>query len=540
MYIPQLNERTRGWLRFLWRKATTDDDWGRGGEPHPWWDRYSLPPMLNFPRFDLSESSYALAMMADITPAWRESYTHIMNELIQRHTTFWAAVDWLTCIGHDPNRDKYPKQWKGRLVPKHLWGAYDAPGWTANGVEPWGLEPDPVGSRGNLFFRGFLNLMLALHRYISGEDRWAQPFQVTGLKDQTFAWTHPHMAEFIAGQWEERPEGPHCENTKIWPYCLSAAGLGLQLTDRVLGSSHHRVYHRWVEDVLTKKFMAFDRRGRVVWIGLYYDPLIDHLQAPSAVGGLAPGFYILPQDRPLAEKLYHRTVSLLGWNKKYLPVLPVPLQRAMTLGLVLAQELGDETTARRLRKRVERKFQPRFFGEDNSEFGWWFGLGEAYPRGQESALLMLADIGGEGSWWRIFNEPNLHKFNEPVVTGVDYPKIGLCSAWNDAESASLMLTTYGTESASAGRPTRFRVENLPSSAEVSVLHLGVPYDGWDVVGETAIEIQTTIGEHQFQIYTGYRGQPPTRPDNRYILALLAQAVSCDVRRTLRGDFQRAL
>ena len=65
----ELNQRARGWLRHTWRKATTVDDWGRDGKPHAWWDQYSTPPMLNFPRFDLSESSYPLALMAEATPA---------------------------------------------------------------------------------------------------------------------------------------------------------------------------------------------------------------------------------------------------------------------------------------------------------------------------------------------------------------------------------------------------------------------------------------------------------------------------------------
>ncbi len=89
----RLTEQTRGWLRHLWRKATTQDDWSRDGEPHPWWDRYSLEPMLSFPRFDLSESSYALLLMARKTPAWREVYTRILDEMVRRHTTHWAAVD---------------------------------------------------------------------------------------------------------------------------------------------------------------------------------------------------------------------------------------------------------------------------------------------------------------------------------------------------------------------------------------------------------------------------------------------------------------
>lgn len=55
---PSLNRRTLGWLRFLWDKATTADDWSSSGVPHPWWDRYTAPVVLSYGRFDLSYSAY--------------------------------------------------------------------------------------------------------------------------------------------------------------------------------------------------------------------------------------------------------------------------------------------------------------------------------------------------------------------------------------------------------------------------------------------------------------------------------------------------
>ena len=81
---PTLNRRTRGWLRFLWDKATTADDWNGDGVPHQWWDRYSNPVVTSYPRFDLHNSSYALLLMADQTPAWREAYTRIADGLASR------------------------------------------------------------------------------------------------------------------------------------------------------------------------------------------------------------------------------------------------------------------------------------------------------------------------------------------------------------------------------------------------------------------------------------------------------------------------
>ena len=57
--------------------------------------------MNSWHRFDLHESSYAVALMADRTPAWREVYGDIMDGLASRYTTHWAAADWLNQFGDD-------------------------------------------------------------------------------------------------------------------------------------------------------------------------------------------------------------------------------------------------------------------------------------------------------------------------------------------------------------------------------------------------------------------------------------------------------
>jgi len=215
---PALSERSVGWLRYLWRKATAPDSWDRDGRPHPHWDNRSDPPMLSWHRFDLVDSSYAIALMSDTTPAWREIYARILDELVWRHTGYWAARDWLEQIGPDPDRERYPEKWYRTLIPPHLRGRYDAPGWTANGVAPYGIQMDPIGATGNLFFKGFFLLLLGLSRYVSGDDKWNRPFEIVRDGSNTFTWTHSGIAEFLAAQWNERPAGCHCENTKIWPY----------------------------------------------------------------------------------------------------------------------------------------------------------------------------------------------------------------------------------------------------------------------------------------------------------------------------------
>ena len=95
----ELSARSLGWLRYLDRKAHTPDNWNRDGRPHAHWDNRSDPPMASWHRFDLVESSYAIGLMAHTTPAWRERYIAILDQLIERHTSWWSAADWLTQFG---------------------------------------------------------------------------------------------------------------------------------------------------------------------------------------------------------------------------------------------------------------------------------------------------------------------------------------------------------------------------------------------------------------------------------------------------------
>tara|TARA_Y100000782_G_C10105601_1_gene232288 strand:- start:212 stop:733 length:522 start_codon:yes stop_codon:yes gene_type:complete len=173
--------------------------------------------MLSWHRFDLIDSSYAVALMADRTPAWREVYSEILDQLVTRHTSWWAASDWLTQFGSDPDRANYPEAWRS-IIPANAWGEYDVPGWTANGIEPYGVQMDPIAADGMLFFKGFFGLLLGLHRYVSNDEQWNQPFEMIRDEEHTFTWTYSEISTHLANQWRNRPIGVHCENTKIWPY----------------------------------------------------------------------------------------------------------------------------------------------------------------------------------------------------------------------------------------------------------------------------------------------------------------------------------
>ena len=503
-YHPELNVRAQGWLNFLYQKATTPDDWSEDGSPNEWWDQISTAPMCAFPRFDLQESTYAIGLMADRTPAWREIYSEILDEIAERSITYWAAVDWLTQFGHDPDRKNYPEVWRGTLIPEEFWGEYDAPGWTANGVAPWGFHADPIGADGNLFFKGWLNLTQSMHTYVSGYDKWSSPFSVAGAYNSRFEWTQHQLADHLHQQWAKTPMGPHCENTKAWPFCLSAAGLGLMMYDKIFDNNFHSSYSNWLS--FTKdKYYGFNKNGSLEWVTMYFDEINDHHHKTVPTHGLAVSFYAKPQDPQFAELLYRGAINFLGWDNPSIPITNefMPDPRMFALGLTMSKEFDDQITHERLRKYAEENFEPQFFGVNDSQFGFWFNLGEKWPRGQLSALAMCAEVCEPEAWESLFNKPNLTKFYSPSIEGVDFPSVSVEKAFHDDQKGKLHFRISDGDKTKTNKKTNIEVFNLPDANEITVLCDGMKFNEYKILDNSRISINTQVRKHSFEIDTGY-------------------------------------
>ncbi len=501
---PELNNRAQGWLNFLYQKATTPDDWSEDGTPNEWWDQISTAPMCAFPRFDLQESTYAIGLMADRTPAWREIYSEILDEIAERSITYWAAVDWLTQFGHDPDRKNYPEIWRGTLIPEEFWGEYDAPGWTANGVAPWGFHADPIGADGNLFFKGWLNLTQSMHTYVSGYDKWSSPFSVAGAYNSRFEWTQHQLADHLHQQWAKTPMGPHCENTKAWPFCLSAAGLGLMMYDKIFDNNFHSSYSNWLS--FTKdKYYGFNKNGSLEWVTMYFDEINDHHHRTVPTHGLAVSFYAKPQDPQFAELLYRGAINFLGWDNPSIPITNefMPDPRMFALGLTMSKEFDDQITHERLRKYAEENFEPQFFGTNDSQFGFWFNLGEKWPRGQLSALAMCAEVCEPEAWESLFNKPNLTKFYSPSIESVDFPSVSIEKAFHDDRKGKLHFSISDGDKTKTNKKTNIEVFNLPDANQITVLCDGMEFKEYKILDNSRISINTQVRKHSFEIDTGY-------------------------------------
>jgi hypothetical protein len=139
------------------------------------------------------------------------------------------------------------------------------------------------------------------------------------------------------------------------------------------------------------------------------------------------------------------------------------------------------------------------------KFGWWFNNEDPWPRGQPSAQQMISEI-SEGNWVDAFKVQHLDKYTAPTLEGVDYPSLGVDTAWNDKDSGVLHVGTYVVDRNRAGESTSWQISNLPNAGEAVVICDGTTVSDVQVLNTNTIRVPTDIGQHQFQIYTGYFGQ----------------------------------
>lgn len=179
---------------------------------------------------------------------------------------------------------------------------------------------------------------------------------------------------------------------------------------------------------------------------MYYDPLIDlNHTLPSSGNWIGWGFYLLPNDREMAQRFYEAATQGCLVEKTdgtaHMVAIPGkakddPYITALTLSL--ANELGDTEVVKKMRAHVEAQYEPTW-DRESGEFYYLFGLREPYPRGQYNANIMIAEVAEPGAWWRLFNEPNLARScceRIPVLNPRSaVPPASACRIWHGLATA---------------------------------------------------------------------------------------------------------
>lgn len=194
-------------------------------------------------------------------------------------------------------------------------------------------------------------------------------------------------------------------------------------------------------------------------IDLYYDPVIDEHVGHGPVGLIAPAWYLAPQQREVAEAGW-RLAAMISGALGDGPVAGVDNPQLGVLLVQIAGEFADPATKARIWSAADQHFGPTW-DHDRGEFTLGFGLGEPYPRGQWNARAMAGWVCTEGAWSDVFNRPNLAKFDEPTVVGVDFPRVALSEARWDGEA--LHLAAHPQNASTRGSRTSLRVTNVATT-----------------------------------------------------------------------------
>ena len=271
--------------------------------------------------------------------------------------------------------------------------------------------------------------MLGLHLRTTGDERWNAPFDIVRDGENTFTWFHSAIADHLHQQWTQAPDGCHCENTKVWPYCLAGAGLGLQLHDLLRGTDHHAVFDRWWRDVCRSKYLHLDGDELPQAVTLYYDPILDVHHEVPVMFGMVPAPYLAPQVPDDARRLFEAGMRQFGMWESTEAVAPIG-PRVSATALWMAKEWGSDRSPTRSTR-------------------WWTsttsrrGTGRAASsRGASISTSRTRAASTTGRWPPRRSRPSRRGHGsppsgpapgspEPTVVDVDFPTVALSEAWWD-------------------------------------------------------------------------------------------------------------
>ncbi len=178
------------------------------------------------------------------------------------------------------------------------------------------------------------------------------------------------------------------------------------------------------------------------------------------------------------------------------PYTPALDPRGSTLYYFLAREWGVDDLAAALMRDADQRYAPTW-ASASGEFTWGFGLDEAHPRGQWNAAMAAGEANDGGGWWRLANTFETRRFGDPTIVGVEFPSVVPTQAWWDRDRVELVVSIAPSNSHLIGRPTTFRVTNLPASASWTASpmnghHLDSQLVGGDLEITTAIDHMSLV------------------------------------------------
>lgn len=190
---------------------------------------------------------------------------------------------------------------------------------------------------------------------------------------------------------------------------------------------------------------------------LYYDPVVDEHVGHGPFGVIAPTWYLAPQRPDVAEAGWQTIAELLGALGDG-PISGLDDVMSGPMLLWFAGEFAHPEDKARIWAAADATCEPTW-DRQAGEFTLGFGLEEEYPRGQINARAMAGWVCERGAWARLFDEPNIAKFEQPTVSGVDFPRVALSDAHWDGDA--LHVAAHPQNSSVRDTRTTVQVTRLP-------------------------------------------------------------------------------
>jgi hypothetical protein len=427
----------------------------------------ALSPSMNFAlRYQLAFSTYALAAMAQRTPAYRTPYVEAMRGAIEKmlHVDTWGY--WRV-----PQEEEAGIASAGHvavLVSPHRRG-------------PAGPPSDPI-ARDNLQYSGHLSTMLGLYEKVSGDSRYDEPFTLSDPESGvSYTYTHSAVAERIHAQQQRNSfGGVCCEQGMAYVPCNNHALASNTLHDALHGTQYRRDNARWLKTVRSKMVLKGPALRGVFGTAYMKD---FKMATPVAFNftdawGLA---FMLPFDRGLVRKLYgkfkKRGVVHAGADGAYIGSSPMSERTEISdvpintgFGLVLARGMGDTGLARELARYAASAFDA---GWDGNRY-FYRGAPRTMHATTLFALASAIEPGG-ADFERLFNSPPEGRPDEPHLAEVETSdgSVGVAAAEYDPEQRTLHLELCqvprrsGSETGELSRAV-LTLAGLPSACTISV------------------------------------------------------------------------
>jgi hypothetical protein len=420
-------------------------------QPSGSWNGFYEPqsPSMNFAlRYQLAFGVYAVAALAQRTPAYRAPYAEAIRGAIEKMLEVAAWGYWRVPAEESAAPALAQSGHLAVLASPHI-------------RRPLGPLSDPI-VRDNLQFSGHLSTMLGLYEKLTGDGRYDHSFTLADPETgASYTYTHSDVAGRIYAQQLESPiGGVYCETGMAYVPCNNHALASNALHDAVHGTRFRTANARWLRTV-RRRMVLHGPAIRGIFAVCYVRAL--HAAAPVAFNftdawGLA---FLLPFDRGLVRRLYpkfRRRVTRAGAEGAYLSSAPLSEKMEISdvainssFALIVARGMGDDELADDL-----AHYAKAVFGAG------WDGARYLYKHASRTlhstALYALAGAiePGGASFARLFNSvPDRSEEAWPLLSAVSSSegRVGVSTAYYEPAERTLHISLCQVGSAEALKDT---------------------------------------------------------------------------------------